>query len=95
MGDTIEITPDSPRTGRTLMLKNYCLYSTCISIPTRMSAFALIKALKGNENPPLGYTERKIELAQKAWLNDAVYIPQKAQVLRDWIVDSWSRTKHA
>ncbi|WWC72671.1 uncharacterized protein I206_106635 [Kwoniella pini CBS 10737] len=56
------------------------------------SASALIKSLKGPADPPQPGSLLKIDIAISAWRRSSFHIPRKADVLRDWIVESWART---
>jgi hypothetical protein len=50
------------------------------------SSEALIKALKAPTDPPSGTSLLKIELAQKAWDTQSLYVPSKAELLSDWLL---------
>lgn len=56
------------------------------------SSTTLIKSLKATQDPPQHDFPSKIEIAQEAWQHEGVYVPRKAEVLREWVVESWSRT---
>ncbi|WVW80534.1 hypothetical protein I302_102519 [Kwoniella bestiolae CBS 10118] len=56
------------------------------------SASGLIKALKGASDPPQPDAPPKIDIALTAWKQDSFHVPRKAEVLRDWVIESWSRT---
>ncbi|WWC65278.1 uncharacterized protein I303_107895 [Kwoniella dejecticola CBS 10117] len=55
------------------------------------SASALLKSLKSASDPPQPELPLKIDIATAAWQRSSFYIPRKADVLRDWVVESWSR----
>lgn len=61
--------------------------------PYLHSASALIKALRA----PLDTTEQvglnKVQVALKAWSATDLNIPRKAEILRDWVLEAWSRAK--
>jgi hypothetical protein len=54
---------------------------------------ALIKSLKSPSDPPTPGGPSKIAIASGAWADTALLVPRKADVLRDWIVEAWSRAK--
>ncbi|KAL1412497.1 hypothetical protein Q8F55_000242 [Vanrija albida] len=63
-----------------------------MATPEPLSGSTLIKALKGAADPtPSG--ERKIALAAGAWADGSLLIPRKADVLRDWVLEAWMRSK--
>lgn len=55
-----------------------------------LTGSALIKALKAPKEDP---NQRKIDLAIEAWNNTNVLIPRKAEVLADWVLEAWTRSK--
>ncbi|ORX40781.1 Urb2/Npa2 family-domain-containing protein [Kockovaella imperatae] len=66
-----------------------------------VSASSLIKALKAPSDPPHPDWPSKIDIALQAWEDQALHLPRKAEVLRDWVLDvllrpaSKSHTPHA
>ncbi|WVO20507.1 uncharacterized protein IAS62_001804 [Cryptococcus decagattii] len=58
-----------------------------------LSASALIKTLRA----PLDTTEQvglnKVQVALKAWSATDLNIPRKAEILRDWVLETWNRAK--
>jgi hypothetical protein len=67
--------------------------STNESRPYLASASALIKALKGAADPPQADWPSKIEIAREAWNDRELYVPRKAEALRDWVLEAWGRVK--
>lgn len=68
--------------------------SSCPSIPEYLkSSHALIRALKAPNDPPRPDWPLKTSIAQEAWCSEDIYLPNKAIVLRDWVIDSWSKTR--
>ncbi|WWC92406.1 uncharacterized protein L201_007363 [Kwoniella dendrophila CBS 6074] len=55
------------------------------------SASSLIKALKSASDPPQSDGPNKIDIALSAWQQTSFHVPRKADVLRDWIIEAWSR----
>lgn len=55
-----------------------------------LTGSALIKALKAPKEDP---NQRKIDLATEAWNDAKLLIPRKAEVLADWVLEAWSRSK--
>jgi hypothetical protein len=58
-----------------------------------LSGSALIKALKGSADPPTAGGPSKIALATSAWEDRTLAVPRKADVIRDWVLEAWSRAK--
>lgn len=56
------------------------------------SAHALIKALKASVDPPAPNWPVKLVIANQALSTD-LYLPNKHQIIRDWIIDTWSRSR--
>ncbi len=56
------------------------------------SALTVVKALKGAQDPPQADWPSKIEIARQAWLLDDLHVLRKDEFLRDWILDSWTRS---
>ncbi|RXK41025.1 hypothetical protein M231_01656 [Tremella mesenterica] len=54
---------------------------------------ALIKSLKAPSDPPVPQTPYKIDLAREAWSNPDFHVPRKAELIRDWIIETWLRPK--
>lgn len=55
-----------------------------------LTGSALIKALKAPKEDP---NQRKIDLATAAWNDANLLIPRKAEVLADWVLEAWTRSK--
>lgn len=55
------------------------------------AASTLIKALKGTSDPPQADWPSKIIIAEAAWNCKELHVPRKAVVLREWILESWSK----
>ena len=55
------------------------------------SGSALIKALKTPSDPPQSHWPTKIEIALLASSKEDVYLPRKAEVLRDWVLETLLR----
>lgn len=55
-----------------------------------LTGSALIKALKAPKEDP---NQRKIDLATEAWNDADLLIPRKAEVLADWVLEAWTRSK--
>lgn len=56
------------------------------------SAYALVKALKSTssvDTPALS----KLDIATRALADQTVYLPNRYQIIQDWVVDSWLDTK--
>lgn len=60
-----------------------------------VSSPALIKALKAANDPPQSGWPSKIEIALQAWNLDDEKSPlfRKGEIIRDWIIESWSQYK--
>jgi hypothetical protein len=61
--------------------------------PSALTGSTLIKSLKSAQDPPTPAGPTKIEIAAAAWADASLVVPRKADVLRDWIVEAWSRVK--
>ncbi|WWD20814.1 hypothetical protein CI109_105291 [Kwoniella shandongensis] len=59
--------------------------------PYLESASTLIKSLRAASDPPIENGPKKIEIAREAWAATNFHVPRKAEVLRDWVVETWSR----
>ncbi|WVF67782.1 hypothetical protein IAT40_002543 [Kwoniella sp. CBS 6097] len=59
--------------------------------PYLASASTLIKALRGAADPPQADWPSKAEIALAAWRDTSFHVPRKEDVLKDWVLDSWSR----
>ncbi|KAK4684806.1 hypothetical protein P7C73_g5358, partial [Tremellales sp. Uapishka_1] len=64
-----------------------------MSPPYLSSAASLVKALKAASDPPQADWPTKIQIAKESWQDGTLYVPRKAEVLRDWILEMWSRVK--
>ena len=62
-----------------------------VEAPYLTSASTLIKALRGAADPPQPGWPSKAEIALAAWRDTTFHVPRKEDVLRDWVLDSWSR----
>ncbi|BEJ11920.1 hypothetical protein CspHIS471_0203800 [Cutaneotrichosporon sp. HIS471] len=58
-----------------------------------LTGSALIKALKGTQDPPTPGGPSKISLAAAAWEDTSLLVPRKADVIRDWVLEAWTRSK--
>jgi hypothetical protein len=58
-----------------------------------LSAHALVKALKASRDPPQDGGPTKLEIAIKAIHEEDTYLPNKKQIVLDFILDAWSRSK--
>lgn len=58
-----------------------------------LTGSALIKALKAAQDPPVPGGPSKVDIATAAWADSALIVPRKADVIRDWILEAWSRSK--
>ncbi|GMK57070.1 hypothetical protein CspeluHIS016_0309100 [Cutaneotrichosporon spelunceum] len=58
-----------------------------------LTGSALIKALKGAQDPPAPGGPSKIALAAAAWGDTDLVVPRKADVIRDWVLEAWTRAK--
>ncbi|BEI96791.1 hypothetical protein CcaverHIS631_0203800 [Cutaneotrichosporon cavernicola] len=58
-----------------------------------LTGSALIKALKGAQDPPTSGGPSKISLATAAWQDTSLLVPRKADVIRDWVLEAWTRSK--
>ncbi|WVQ70668.1 hypothetical protein IAR50_000190 [Cryptococcus sp. DSM 104548] len=64
------------------------------SVPEYLqSASALIKSLRASNDPPVSPGPSKAQIAFEAWNAKAFDIPRKAEILRDWVLESWSKAK--
>ena len=52
----------------------------------------LVKTLKTASDSPEEGGSSKISIAKRAWKDDKFFVPRKAEFLRDWILETWSRT---
>lgn len=50
------------------------------------SAQEFIRALRAPSDPPHAGGPYKVELAQQAWDNASFYIPNKGEVIVDWLL---------
>ncbi|OCF36013.1 hypothetical protein I316_02508 [Kwoniella heveanensis BCC8398] len=64
---------------------------TMVEAPYLASASTLIKALRGAADPPQEGWPGKAEIALAAWRDTSFHVPRKEDVLRDWVLDSWTR----
>ena len=71
------------------------LSATLMTAPKEylQSGHALVRALKAPDDPPRPAWPTKIVIATEAWHCNDFYLPNKAEILRDWILDSWSHTE--
>ena len=58
-----------------------------------LSAHALVKALKAPTDPPQDGGSTKLEIAIKAIHEKDTYLPNKEQIVLEFILDAWSRSK--
>ncbi|WVO17439.1 hypothetical protein L204_105131 [Cryptococcus depauperatus] len=57
------------------------------------SASALIKALRASSDPPEDSWPSKIHIALEAYDTADFRVPRKSELLRDWVLESWTKTK--
>ncbi|ODN82921.1 hypothetical protein L202_01169 [Cryptococcus amylolentus CBS 6039] len=57
------------------------------------SASALIKSLRASNDPPVSPGPSKAQIALEAWNAKTFDIPRKAEILRDWILETWSKAR--
>ncbi|ORY31304.1 Urb2/Npa2 family-domain-containing protein [Naematelia encephala] len=55
------------------------------------SASSFIKALKSSNDPPCPDWPEKVDIARHAWATLDLYVPKKAEVIGEWIIEAWSR----
>lgn len=58
-----------------------------------LTGSSLIKALKAPQDPPTPGGERKVALAAAAWADPSLLVPRKADVVRDFVLEQWTRCK--
>lgn len=61
--------------------------------PYLHSASALIKTLRTPGDTPEQAGLTKVQVALKAWSATDLNIPRKAEILRDWVLEAWTRAK--
>ncbi|KZS96149.1 hypothetical protein SISNIDRAFT_494280 [Sistotremastrum niveocremeum HHB9708] len=59
------------------------------------SSEAFIKYLKAPSDPPSGHESPKISVARAAWDSRDFYVPSKGEVITDWILTSFLKTRDA
>lgn len=57
------------------------------------SSQSFIRALKAPSDPPLPEGPCKIEIAQDAWDNKSFYVPNKDEVIGDWLLTKLLKDK--
>jgi hypothetical protein len=57
------------------------------------SAQQFIKALKAQTDPPVGDGPLKIDLAEQAWNDASFHLPNKAEVIADWILSKFFKER--
>jgi len=57
-----------------------------------LSAHALVKALKAAKDPPQDGGPTKLTMAALAMHNENTYLPNKEQIVLDYILDAWHRS---
>jgi len=57
------------------------------------SAQTFIRELKSPNDPPVHGGLLKIDLAEQAWNDSSFYIPNKAEVIADWILSKFSKER--
>ncbi|WVQ85973.1 hypothetical protein IAT38_008141 [Cryptococcus sp. DSM 104549] len=57
------------------------------------SASALIKSLRAASDPPEQGGPSKAQIGLEAWAAKDFHVPRKAEVLRDWVLESWTKAK--
>jgi len=67
-----------------------------MTVPTSFaSSQEFVRALKGASDPPQPGGLHKIEIARQAWDNTSFHVPNKGEVIADWIVTTFSKEKSA
>ncbi len=46
-----------------------------------------VRLLKSSSDPPTENGPLKIEIAEKVWNDASFYVPRKAQIISDWLVN--------
>jgi len=63
-------------------------------LPSHLSsAHALVKALKAAKDPPIPDGPSKLDIARLAVAASDIYLPNKHQIISEWILDAWARSK--
>ncbi|KAJ2928969.1 hypothetical protein H1R20_g8232, partial [Candolleomyces eurysporus] len=57
------------------------------------SAQQFIKALKAQTDPPVGHGPLKIDLAEQAWNDTSFHLPNKAEIIADWILSKFFKER--
>lgn len=58
------------------------------------SSQEFIRALKASSDPPNSDAPSKIEIASNAWNLSTFYVPNKDQVIADWILTRFLKEKN-
>ncbi|EIW86519.1 hypothetical protein CONPUDRAFT_44408 [Coniophora puteana RWD-64-598 SS2] len=67
-----------------------------MTVPTSFtSSQEFVRTLKGASDPPQPGGLHKIEIARQAWDNTSFHVPNKGEVIADWIVTTFSKEKSA
>lgn len=67
--------------------------ATTTSSEAPLTGSTLIKALKSAQDPPTSGGPSKVDIATGAWADAGLVVPRKADVIRDWVLEAWSRAK--
>lgn len=57
------------------------------------SSQSFVKALKASTDPPQKDGPFKIEIAQEAWNTQAFYVPNKGEVIFEWVLTKMLKEK--
>lgn len=57
------------------------------------SSQSFVRALKAPSDPPHPGGQSKIELAREAWDNTSFYVPNKGEVIADWLLSKLLKDK--
>ncbi|KAF5337392.1 hypothetical protein D9611_003253 [Ephemerocybe angulata] len=57
------------------------------------SAQHFVRALKGPSDPPVAQGPLKISIAEQAWHDQSFYLPNKAEVIADWLLSKFFRER--
>lgn len=57
------------------------------------SSQSFVRALKAPSDPPYVGGQSKIELVREAWNNTEFYVPNKGEVITDWLLSKLLKDK--
>jgi hypothetical protein len=64
-----------------------------ISSQTAFSSQSFVRALKAPSDPPQPDGPPKIEIARETWDNTSFYVPNKGEVIVDWLLTKLLKDK--